>query len=196
VFAVSGALLAGQKRLDLFGVMVVALVTAVGGGTLRDVLLGATPVAWVRDPKMVVIAVLAAAAAIPCARRLGRWQGPLLVADACGVALFSVLGARAALLVVASPTIALVMGVVTGVAGGMTRDILCGEMPLIMRQEIYATAALLAACVYVGLVLLGAGGDAPVWLGILAGLALRLAAIRWKLSLPVFTPGETHRPSH
>jgi uncharacterized membrane protein YeiH len=186
VFAASGALLAGRRRLDLFGVIVIALVTAIGGGTLRDVLLGMTPVFWVREPFYVVVAVLTAVGVILGAQRLGRRRGLLLVADACGLALFSVLGARLALVVVASPLIAVVMGVMTGVAGGILRDVLCGEIPLILRQEVYATAALMAAGVYVGLTALGVGADAPLWLGIVAGLSLRLAAIRWGFSLPVF----------
>jgi uncharacterized membrane protein YeiH len=82
--------------------------------------------------------------------------------------------------------IAVVMGVMTGVAGGIVRDVLCGEIPLILRQEVYATAALVGAGVYVGLTALGVGGHAPLWLGIAAGLGLRLAAIRWGFSLPVF----------
>ena len=159
--------------------------TAVGGGTLRDLLLGTAPVFWVRDPIYVVVALLAAVAVLVGARR-GPRPGPLLVADACGLALFSVLGAREALRADAVPTIALVMGVMTGVAGGIMRDVLCGEVPLILRREVYATAALMAAGVFVGLGALGVGGDTPLWLGILAGLGLRLAAIRWGFSLPVF----------
>jgi uncharacterized membrane protein YeiH len=186
VFAASGALLAGRKRLDLFGVVVIALVTAIGGGTLRDVLLGVTPVFWVREPFYVVVAALTAVGVMVGAPWLGPRPIPLLVADACGLALFSVLGARLALVVVASPLIAVVMGVMTGVAGGIVRDVLCGEIPLILRQEVYATAALVGAGVYVGLTALGVGGHAPLWLGIAAGLGLRLAAIRWGFSLPVF----------
>jgi uncharacterized membrane protein YeiH len=186
VFAASGALLAGRKRLDLFGVVVIGLVTAVGGGTLRDLLLGATPVFWVRRPTYVGVAVAAVIVVLVGARRLGPRRGPLLVADACGLALFSVLGAREAIGAGAPPAIAVVMGVMTGVAGGLMRDVLCGEIPLILRQEVYATAALAAAGVFIGLTALGVGGDAPVWTGILAGLGLRLAAIRWGFSLPIF----------
>lgn len=195
VFAASGTLLAGRKRLDLFGVVVIALVTAVGGGTLRDLLLGATPVFWVRDPIYVVVGLLATVAVLVGARRLGPRRGPLLVADACGLALFSVLGAREALRADSSPMIAVVMGVMTGVAGGIMRDVLCGEIPLILRREVYATAALTAAAVFVALAAaLGGGGDGPLWIGILAGLGLRLAAIRWGFSLPVFALREDRAP--
>jgi uncharacterized membrane protein YeiH len=186
VFAASGALLAGRKRLDLFGVVVIGLVTAVGGGTLRDLLLGATPVFWVRRPVYVGVAVTAVIVVLVGARGLGRRRGALLVADACGLALFSVLGAREALAAGASPAIAVAMGVMTGVAGGLMRDVLCGEIPLILRREVYATAALAAAGVFVALTALGVGGDAPLWAGILAGLGLRLAAIHWGFSLPIF----------
>jgi uncharacterized membrane protein YeiH len=178
VFAASGALLAGRKRLDLFGVVVIGLVTAVGGGTLRDLLLGATPVFWVRHPRYVGVAVAAVIVVLVSARWLGRRRGPLLVADACGLALFSVLGAREAL-----------------GAGALMRDVLCGEIPLILRQEVYATAALTAAGVFVVLTGLGVGGDAPLWSGILTGLGLRLAAIRWGFSLPIFAlPDDGARP--
>lgn len=195
VFAVSGALLAGRKRLDLFGVVVIALVTAVGGGTLRDLLLGAAPVFWVRHPIYVLVALLAAICVIVGARQLGRRRGALLVADACGLALFSALGAREALRAEASPMIAVVMGVMTGVAGGLVRDVLCGEIPLILRQEVYATAALAAAGVFVALTASGVGGDAPLWGGILFGLSLRLAAIRWGFSLPIFALRERDPPA-
>ena len=190
VFAASGALLAGRKRLDLFGVVVIGLVTAVGGGTLRDLLLGATPVFWVRNPRYVGVAVAAVVAVLVGARWLGRRRSALLVADACGLALFSVLGAREAIGAGAPPAIAVAMGVMTGVAGGLMRDVLCGEIPLILRREVYATAALTAAGVFVGLTALGVGGDAPLWGGILAGLGLRLAAIRWGFSLPIFAVPE------
>jgi uncharacterized membrane protein YeiH len=190
VFAASGALLAGRKRLDLFGVVVIGLVTAVGGGTLRDLLLGATPVFWVRNPRYVGVAVAAVVAVLVGARWLGRRRSALLVADACGLALFSVLGAREAIGAGAPPAIAVAMGVMTGVAGGLMRDVLCGEIPLILRREVYATAALAAAGVFVGLTALGVGADAPLWGGILAGLGLRLAAIRWGFSLPIFAVPE------
>jgi len=190
VFAASGALLAGRKRLDLFGVVVIGLVTAVGGGTLRDLLLGATQVFWVRNPRYVGVAVAAVVAVLVGARWLGRRRSALLVADACGLALFSVLGAREAIGAGAPPAIAVAMGVMTGVAGGLMRDVLCGEIPLILRREVYATAALTAAGVFVGLTALGVGGDAPLWGGILAGLGLRLAAIRWGFSLPIFAVPE------
>jgi uncharacterized membrane protein YeiH len=168
-------------------VVVIGLVTAIGGGTLRDLLLGATPVFWVRHPRYVGVAVIAVLVVLVGARWLGRRRGALLVADACGLALFSVLGAREALGAGAPSVIAVAMGVMTGVAGGLMRDVLCGEIPLILRQEVYATAALVAAGVFVALTALGVGGDAPLWSGILAGLGLRLAAIRWGFSLPVFS---------
>lgn len=166
--------------------MVIAIVTAIGGGTLRDLLLGATPVFWVRDPAYVAIAALAALVVLAAARQLGRRRSALLVADAFGLALFSVLGAREAVGAGAEPAIAVVMGVLTAVAGGLMRDILCAEVPLILRREIYATAALAGAGMFVALTLAGAGRDAALWGGVAVGLGLRLAAIRWGFSLPVF----------
>jgi uncharacterized membrane protein YeiH len=194
VFAASGALMAGRKRMDLFGVVVLAVVTAVGGGTLRDVLLGITPVFWVRDPLPIVVALGAALATVAAARRWRLERPALLVADAFGLALFTVLGAEHALHAGTPAVVALIMGVMSGVAGGIVRDLLCSEVPLILRREIYATAALLGAAVFVGLCWLGVGRPLAITAGMGAGLTLRLAAIRWSFSLPVFSLHDTHDP--
>ena len=185
VFAISGALAAGRKRMDIFGVVVLGLVTAVGGGTLRDLLLD-QPVFWIVDPASIVVASLAAVGTIATLGRVGRWPRTLLVADAIGMSLFAVLGAQAALKSGAHGVIAVVMGMMSGVAGGIIRDLLSGEVPLILRREIYATAALLGAGVLVLLRLAGVTGWVPVVVGFLAALVLRAAAVIRKLALPVF----------
>lgn len=190
VFAISGALAAGRKNLDLFGVIVLGLVTAVGGGTLRDATLGATPVFWVVDPVYIIVASTAALITVVLARLDRIPHGLLVKADALGLATFTVIGAEKALSLGFSPVIALVTGVMTGCFGGMIRDLLCGEIPLILQKEIYATAALFGAGVYVGVGLTPLPTAAAIWSGLLAALLLRLAAIRWHLQLPVFT---THR---
>jgi len=186
VFAISGALVAGRKRMDFFGVVVLAVVTAVGGGTLRDLLLGTRPVFWVADPTSILVAVAAAAGTVAGARLLQRTMTLLLVADAFGLALFTVLGTEKALAYGAPPVIAVMLGMMSGTAGGMVRDVLCGEIPLILRKEIYATAALLSGVSFVLLSRFGAGELPAVFGAVVPGLALRLAAIRWQLSLPVF----------
>lgn len=187
VCAITGVLAAKNKQVDLFGVIVLALVTAVGGGTLRDLVLGARPF-WIIDSSYVLNAVLAGVATFLAVR---FWPLPmpiLLVADAFGLALFTIVGAEKALALSGSNTVAVVLGVVTGVAGGMIRDVLTGEVPLVLRTGIYlyATAALCGASVFV---VVAPRVPEPVIaqsFGIGVTLALRLAAIRWRLRLPEF----------
>ena len=186
VFAISGALSAGRKQMDIFGAVVLATVTAVGGGTFRDLVLGRTPVFWIDDPLYIWTIVLAGIATFVIARYarfLSRW---LVVADAIGLATFTVIGTRIALEYQASAVISVMMGVMTGVLGGMLRDLLSGEIPLVLRREIYATAALAGAVVYA--LLASSWGHAPVTVIVAAAttLVLRLAALRWHLMLPRF----------
>ena len=190
VFAASGSLRAGRKRMDVFGVVVLAAVTALGGGTLRDLVLGARPVFWIAAPSYLIAAV---AAGIITFIVLRIWTPParlLSVADAFGLAVFTVVGAQTALGHGALALIAVIMGVMTAVAGGMLRDVLAGESPLILSHEIYATASLLGAIAFVaaavGLKAPGAGAAVSIALT----LGLRLAAIRWRLSLPILVARE------
>lgn len=187
VFAVSGALAAGRKRLDLLGVYVLAVVTAVGGGTLRDVLLDRHPVFWTRDAAYLGVILTAATLTVA----LARWGTPnprlLRIADALGLGLFAVSGAQAAEAVGVPPLLVVVMGVMTGTFGGVTRDVLTSEIPLILRPgRLYATAAALGPVVYLSLKAAGAAPSVAVWTGVAATVALRLAAIVWRLRLPVF----------
>lgn len=184
VFAISGALEAGRRRMDVFGATVVALVTAVGGGTLRDVILQHGPVFWVADPTYVVVVILAALAAFFAAHRLARWPRLLLVADAGGLAVFSVMGVQKALAAGVSPLVALVMGVITGVAGGIVRDILCNEIPLVLRREIYATAALAGGALFLLLRYLAVPENFSILCSTLLVFCVRLLAVRLNLALP------------
>ncbi len=186
VFAVTGSLAAGKKRLDLFGVVVVALATALGGGTFRDVTLGAQPIFWISDPAYILVAVSASVMTFASARFREPPKGMLQVADAFGLAIFTVIGAQKALNLEVSSIIVVIMGVMTGVAGGMIRDILSGEIPLILQREIYATASLCGALAFVGLATFVPTERINIVVAVVVVLALRLAAIRWKLSLPVF----------
>ncbi|RFA27023.1 hypothetical protein CAI21_15865 [Alkalilimnicola ehrlichii] len=186
VFAVTGALAAGRKNLDLFGVVVLGLVTALGGGTVRDSILGATPVFWITDTAYIMVAALAALLTVAWARWGRLPQNLLPIADAVGLATFTVIGAQKALSLGVNAEIAVMMGVMTGVVGGMVRDVLCGEVPLVLRQEIYATASLFGAIIFVTLNHLFPAQAVATWIAIGAVLGLRLAAIRWNLSLPVF----------
>lgn len=187
VFAITGALAAGRKHLDLFGVVVLALVTALGGGTLRDLILGIRPVFWIADPHYIYVASAAALATFCFNRRLPPSSRRLLkTADAAGLAVFTVIGCQRAMTLATPAVIAVLMGVMTGVVGGMIRDILSGEIPLILRKEIYATAAIAGAAVYVIIIrFTGQQAIATVFC-IAVILTLRIAAIHWQLSLPVF----------
>ena len=149
-FAVSGALTAGRKGMDLFGVLVVAAVTAIGGGTVRDVILDRS-VFWLTDTTYLYVIGVAAVCTFIYARYRRPPRGTLLVADAFGLAVFAVLGVRAGLGAGVSPLVAVLMGAITGVVGGAVRDVLSGETPMILRREIYATAAIAgaAACTFI-----------------------------------------------
>jgi len=186
VFAVSGALTAGRKHLDLLGVVVIALVTAMGGGTLRDLLLGLPPF-WIQDPRYVEIVLLAAVLTVLYARFRPVPERALLVADALGLALFSIAGAQIAERAGVDSIVVIALGTVTGVAGGMLRDVLVNDVPMILRKgQIYATAAIIGIALYQLLQLGGVSRHEAALAGMAAVAVLRLAAIVWNLSLPVF----------
>ncbi len=142
VFAVSGALAAGRTRLDPFGVIVIAALTAVGGGTLRDLLLNRHPIFWIADPTYLIVICGAALLTVFYVHVLPPPRAALLVADALGLALFAMSGAQIAEAAKLSPVIVVLMGTMTGVTGGILRDVLTGKIPVILQREIYAAAAI------------------------------------------------------
>jgi len=188
VSAITGVLAARGKQVDLFGVIVLALVTAFGGGTIRDLALGCQPVFWVSDPNYLLNATATAVICFIVARFHHFPQTTLLIADAFALALFTIAGAKKAAMLPSAPSIAIAMGVITGVAGGIFRDVLTGEIPLVFKKEIYlyATASFCGALVYVLLWSYWPSEPAASLIGLTVTLVLRLAAIRWKLGLPVF----------
>jgi uncharacterized membrane protein YeiH len=187
VFAVSGAIAAGQKRFDLLGVVVIATVTAIGGGTIRDVLLDRHPVFWIKDPTYLLVILAAAAGTLFYVRFREPPRTSLLVADALGLALFTISGAQVAEGQDLPGLIAVVMGTITGSAGGLLRDVLSGEVPLLLRQtDLYATAAIVGAAAYLMLEAVGLERTAAALVGMAAVAGLRLSAIWWGLRLPVF----------
>lgn len=186
VFAISGALAAGRKSLDLLGVVIIAVVTAVGGGTTRDLLLDRHPIFWIADPIYLLVIIIASLFTIWYTQYNEPPEKALLIADALGLAVFTVLGAQITQEVVSNSVIIVIMAAITGTVGGLIRDVLSNEIPLIMRRDIYATAALAGATVYL---LLQLGTLAPtvnIILGMFIVIGLRLAAIQWDLHLPRF----------
>lgn len=187
VFAVSGVLAAGRKRLDLLGVLVVAIVTAIGGGTLRDLLLDRHPLFWFREKEHLVVIVAAALLTMIYLRFRRPPERSLLIADALGLALFTIGGAQVAAAAQLPGVIVVIMGVMTGVAGGVIRDILTAEIPLILRQgHLYATAAITGAALYLILVAAGLPRPVPSVLAMSSIVLLRFASILWGLRLPAF----------
>ncbi|MGH8460202.1 MAG: trimeric intracellular cation channel family protein [Stenotrophobium sp.] len=188
VYAVSGALAAGRKSLDLIGVLVIAIVTAIGGGTLRDLLLDRHPVFWVASPGFLLVIIAFAIITLIYVRWFRPPDRLLLVADAFGLALFTISGARIAQTLQVDGVIVVVMGTITGVFGGVLRDMLCAEIPMILRKgSIYATAAIAGASVFVLMDDLGLDRGIAAFCGMGVIVLLRLAAIIWGLSLPVFS---------
>ncbi|MEL6527149.1 MAG: trimeric intracellular cation channel family protein [Chloroflexota bacterium] len=184
VFAMTGSLVARDKNMDVFGVVVIATVTAVGGGTLRDVILGTTPVFWVNDPNYISVAILGVILTVILIRLNWLPNRPLLIADAFGLALFTVIGTQAALDVEVDWQIAIIMGIMSSVAGGVIRDILSSEIPLVLRHEIYATASLCGAVAYL-LLLSVMPSILAITISMSITLSLRLTAIWRRWSLPI-----------
>ena len=190
VFAVSGSLAAGRKRMDILGVVVLGLVTALGGGTLRDVLLDSGPVFWIDTPVYLFVAVAFSLLTVLAARVVTSHRKSLLISDAFGLSIFTALGTAIALETTDSKSVAILMGVMTGTAGGMIRDILSAEIPLILRKEIYATAALCGAFAYVVFHGMRLSGSLCLLITVAVTLSIRLSAIHWGFSLPVFSAGD------
>lgn len=190
VFAVSGVLAVSDRRVDWFGAMVVGVVTALGGGTIRGLILGATPVFWIEDQTYLIAAAVGAALAIPLVGLIAegsdrRIEEGIRLADAAGLALFSIVGANITLDLGFDGAVAVVAAIITGAGGGVIRDVLTGRKPLIMGGEIYATAALAGAFVFV---LLDQQTEVsePVSgaIGMLIIFALRIFSIRRDWQLP------------
>lgn len=184
VFAASGVLATRDRNLDIFGVLIVATFTAIGGGTLRDLLLGHQPIFWVADYGY-LLTILVAVLVTVVYLSLRPPPGALfLIADAMGLAFFAMSGAKLALDAGHSAPIVLVMGTMTGVMGGILRDVLTAHVPLILQRDVYATAAVAGIVVYLMLRSTPLSSTFAFWAGVLVAIGLRLIAIRWGLNLP------------
>ncbi len=183
-FAVSGVLVAMEKRLDPFGVFIIAFVTAIGGGTLRDLLMGNTPVVWMRDATYLIVVIVAVIFAILFAPQLKYLRKSLLFFDTVGIGFFTLVGIEKGLEAGLLPVMCIALGTVTASFGGVIRDILCSEIPVIFRKEIYATACIFGGIFYFMLMTLGIPEKYGYIASIVAIITIRLLAVRFGIVLP------------
>lgn len=183
-FAISGVLVAMNKRMDPFGVLIIAFVTAVGGGTLRDIMVGVEPVSWMRNMTFVYVIISSTIFAVIFRDQIKHLRKSLFLFDTIGIGLYTVVGIETGLVAGLHPVICIALGTMTACFGGVIRDILCNEIPVIFRKEIYATACILGGFTYF---ILREFLEDKNYLFVIAGLIViivRLLAVRLKISLP------------
>jgi len=185
-FAISGALFAIKKRMDTFGVLIIAFVTAVGGGTLRDILIGADSITWMRDLNYSYVILAAVILAIIFRKKIGYLSKSLFLFDTIGLGIFTIIGTEIGLQNDFHPIICVALGTITATFGGVIRDTLSNEIPLIFQKEIYATACIIGAVTYLILNRFQIDQDLIHILTTLMVIAVRLIAVKFKLKLPTF----------
>ena len=184
-FAISGVFAAMQKKLDLFGILIIAFITAIGGGTLRDMLIGDLPVSWMRDMETPVIILASAFGAILFRNVIRNFQKTLFIFDSLGLGFFTVLGMQKGIDFGLTPGICIALGTITGCFGGVIRDILLNNIPLIFKKEIYATACIFGGVIYFLLLQTSFNKEWIDLMTILLIFLIRFLAVRFKLGLPV-----------
>lgn len=184
VFAISGVMTAVEKKFDIVGTIIIGIVTAIGGGTLRDIMIGSTPVGWMLDMNYLIV-ILATIPVCYFFRKtiLGLRKG-VFIFDTIGIGLFTILGMEKTLALGLSPVVALMMGIVSAVFGGVTRDVLCNEVPLIFRREIYATACLVGGLVYLLLEYIIPYSQFNILISIMTVIIIRYLSVKHKWALP------------
>ncbi|MEO7977158.1 trimeric intracellular cation channel family protein [Flavobacterium sp.] len=185
-FALSGALTAMHKKLDPFGVFIIAFVTAVGGGTLRDVLIGRAPVGWMRDLQYVYVIILGFGLAILFRKKFDKLRTSLFLFDTIGLGVFTLIGLEKGIMIGLHPVICIALGTMTACFGGVIRDILCTEIPTIFRREIYATICIFGGIIFFALRSLELNEDILYLTTSIVIISVRLMAVKFKWYLPAF----------
>lgn len=184
--AMTAALAAGRRKMDWFGVCLLACVTALGGGTARDMLLGHYPLYWVRSPYVLLLVCGAALLTIAMARVVDRLRWPFLLLDALGLVVFTIVGCNVAIEMGQHPLIVIVAGMVTGIVGGILRDVLCNDVPLVFSSELYATVSIVTGVIYYFGLKANLPPDLVMLVAIAVGFALRVVALIRKWEMPKF----------
>ncbi|WP_454785675.1 trimeric intracellular cation channel family protein [Legionella sp. WA2024007413] len=191
VEAITGALAAGRKKMDFFGVMLIASIAALGGGTVRDALFNTYPLTWVIHPEYLLYTSICAFLTIFIAHSLIRIMKIFLILDALGLSTFVIIGTQKALNHGLSPSIAIISGMVTGICGGMLRDILCNDIPLVLRKELYAVIALAGAVLFTTLNYFNISENLNVIITLISIFTARLLAIFFHIQIPIFDYSES-----
>ncbi|SDF08564.1 trimeric intracellular cation channel family protein [Cellulophaga baltica] len=190
-FSISGVMMAMDKRLDIFGVFIIAFVTAVGGGTLRDILIGSTPVVWLQDMVYLATILGSVTAAVIFRNQLKYLRRSLFLFDTIGIGLYTMVGIQKGIAIGLHPVMCVGLGTITASFGGVIRDILCNEIPVIFRKEVYATACILGGIGYFLLEKLPLKDAYPYVGGIIIVITVRLLAVHFKITLPnIYKPVE------
>ena len=184
VFAISGIRIAAEKKMDIFGAVVIGIATAIGGGTIRDLLLGSTPVAWMQDPLYLYIIIIAVILGLLFDRFIFELKNTLLIFDSIGLGVFTLAGMQKAFEFGLSYEYAIIIGITTATAGGIIRDILANEVPVILRKEIYATACLAGALAYMFFQYVGLAEPLNTIFTILLIVIIRTVAVKFNISFP------------
>ena len=185
-FAISGALFAIKKRMDTFGVIIIAFVTAIGGGTLRDLLINSDRITWMNNLNYIYVILLSVVLAIVFRKKIGYLSKSLFLFDTIGLGIFTIIGTEIGIQNNFHPLICVTLGVITATFGGVIRDTLSNEIPLIFQKEIYATACIIGACTYLVLNKLNINPDINHILTTTMVITVRLIAVKFKLKLPTF----------
>lgn len=185
--AMSGALAAGRRNMDIFGVAVIAFVTALGGGTIRDVILGNFPIGWTQHPEYVYLVILAGLATTLLARYMHHMKSVFLMLDAMGLVAFSLIGCNVALQLDYPVVVIIMAGMLTGISGGILRDVLCNQVPVVFCRELYASVSLFVCALFLALRSLGVDTDLNTAACFVIGFGFRMLALRFSWKLPTFS---------